>query len=217
MKDNLTSPQANILSVYHVRCNHIPYIMFVRMGYIHGRRADSSQHFNQLRIYFIKLKALQILRFLFNIVFTFSMRTLPVSLSLSIPFSLRLFFFVSHLKISIGTFAFIKFDMQSFIQPSLFWQPKLTKIWLGNQLANGSISHFPFPSSHFALPIFHSAFPCPICIIYLLIYLLLALLASSRGVAQAWAQLKVGRSWTETQTTRQKHKAQRQAQTRIIK
>lgn len=57
MKDNLTGPQAGILSVYHVRCSFIPYTVFVDMGCINVMRAHSSQHLNQLRIEFIKLKA----------------------------------------------------------------------------------------------------------------------------------------------------------------
>lgn len=57
MKDNLTGPQAGILSVYHVRCSFIPYTKFVHMGYINVKRALSSQHLNQLRGKFIKLKA----------------------------------------------------------------------------------------------------------------------------------------------------------------
>lgn len=88
MKDNLTGPQAGILSVYHVRCSFIPYTKFVHMGYINVIRALSSQHLNQLRSKFIKLKAQQILRFLFKLAFTF---TLPLSFFLfSLPPSLSL-------------------------------------------------------------------------------------------------------------------------------
>lgn len=85
MKDNLTGPQAGILSVYHVRCSFIPYTKFVHMGCINVIRALSSQHLNQLRGKFIKLKAQRILRFLFKLVFTLSLFSSSLPLSLSFP------------------------------------------------------------------------------------------------------------------------------------
>lgn len=79
------------------------------------------------------------------------------------------------------------------------------KIWLGNQLAGFlfSISHFPSPNSHFQFSTRHFAglLACPICIIYLLIYLLRATRRDVAGTEALESQSKLGRNWNWNSNT----------------
>lgn len=79
------------------------------------------------------------------------------------------------------------------------------KIWLGNQLAGFlfSISHFPSPISHFQFSTRHFAglLACPICIIYLLIYLLRATRRDVAGTEALESQSKLGQNWNWNSNT----------------
>lgn len=143
--------------------------------------------------------------FFFNIFLKWLQCLLPPCLFLFVSFSasFRLSSSLFHLQLSIGTFAFIKSDMQSFIQPSLFWQPKLTKNLVRQSVSRFPIFHFPFPISHFQFSTRHFAglLACPICIIYLLIYLLRATRRDVAGTESLESQSKLGRNWNWNSNT----------------